>query len=159
MPLRPPIYDSALNTLRHYGKLPFVEYSVVKYQMGLTPQTPGGRYAGTPNAPLRVRRGALCAPWDHRKLTLVVPVPLGAAPQTPGGRYAGTPSAPLRRRRCVLCTPWGTSALVRVVPLSLGAFAPNRRPVASATVQPTGGEYRARTGDLLVANQALSQLS
>ena len=28
-----------------------------------------------------------------------------------------------------------------------------------ATIQYRGGEYRARTGDLLVANQALSQLS
>ena len=28
-----------------------------------------------------------------------------------------------------------------------------------ATAGKTGGEYRARTGDLLVANQALSQLS
>jgi hypothetical protein len=31
--------------------------------------------------------------------------------------------------------------------------------VASRQVVISGGEYRARTGDLLVANQALSQLS
>jgi hypothetical protein len=36
--------------------------------------------------------------------------------------------------------------------------APARRP--RSTISPKfGGEYRARTGDLLVANQALSQLS
>ena len=37
------------------------------------------------------------------------------------------------------------------LPLGFGA--------ASATRAKAGGEYRARTGDLLVANQALSQLS
>ena len=34
-----------------------------------------------------------------------------------------------------------------------------RRGARSAPPANTGGEYRARTGDLLVANQALSQLS
>ena len=35
---------------------------------------------------------------------------------------------------------------------------PDREP-AQAGLPDIGGEYRARTGDLLVANQALSQLS
>ena len=73
--------------LRYYGKLPFVGYSVVKYQSGLA-----------------------------------APNPAAAAPRQP--RWPHSASA--------------------------------RRAVRAIN---TGGEYRARTGDLLVANQALSQLS
>ena len=32
---------------------------------GCAPEPPGGRSAGTPNAPLRDRRGAPCAPWGR----------------------------------------------------------------------------------------------
>ena len=45
--------------------------------------------------------------------------------------------------------PWGTS--IRFVPLTQDSES-QEQPLA-------GGEYRDRTGDLLVANQALSQLS
>ena len=42
--LRPRISEiaPAPKTLRHYGKLPFVEYSVVKHQTGPRPEPPGG---------------------------------------------------------------------------------------------------------------------
>ena len=40
-------------------------------------------------------------------------------------------------------------------PLGFGETGPR----AANAVEKSGGEYRARTGDLLVANQALSQLS
>ena len=36
---------------------------------------------------------------------------------------------------------------------------PGLEPIAQSQEPELGGEYRARTGDLLVANQALSQLS
>src|SRR5262245_1685209 len=42
---------------------------------------------------------------------------------------------------------------------SLGCRAPGERAARQSRGVNLGGEYRARTGDLLVANQALSQLS
>ena len=50
--------------------------------------------------------------------------------------------------------------LARHSPISFMACPPKRSLDATASSDAkTGGEYRARTGDLLVANQALSQLS
>jgi hypothetical protein len=45
------------------------------------------------------------------------------------------------------------------LPISVVACLTEASPPRSLSQREAGGEYRARTGDLLVANQALSQLS
>ena len=51
----------------------------------------------------------------------------------------------------------GYSVVKELVPS--GVLAPRKAGATHGRVFNLGGEYRARTGDLLVANQALSQLS
>ena len=53
--------------------------------------------------------------------------------------------------------PFAEYSVVKDAASAPGASARPGR--ASRPVENSGGEYRARTGDLLVANQALSQLS
>jgi len=55
--------------------------------------------------------------------------------------------------------PLPASALARSGEQKLLNWLTNRRSPPSSCRAKVGGEYRARTGDLLVANQALSQLS
>jgi|RhiMethySRZTD1v2_1073278.scaffolds.fasta_scaffold479585_1 hypothetical protein len=70
---------------------------------------------------------------------------------SPTGSLAGTPYAPLR-------SP-GARQMARLK-LSADQSLPSRSSPRLWTPRAkAGGEYRARTGDLLVANQALSQLS
>ena len=69
------------------------------------------------------------------------------------------------------CRPSSPLTRLRRATVAVRTWLANRRPPprgrarqpkpasASAPAGEAGGEYRARTGDLLVANQALSQLS
>ena len=55
--------------------------------------------------------------------------------------------------------PFAGYSVVKDPPARLRAAARQMRDLRRHACQIRGGEYRARTGDLLVANQALSQLS
>jgi hypothetical protein len=143
-------------------KLPFAGYSVVKDHPGEI--SPLGTYGGSgrfPPDPLRsLTRGApkprsvrsrICLERRERCRSTNLPIllmPLARRKQdrknflsaSPPSRYGGQPS---------ISSPGGLPTVARF---------------RSARWQPNGsraevGEYRARTGDLLVANQALSQLS
>ena len=74
--------------------------------------------------------------------------PAGSA-RTSSNR-ASFPSNTTSLRKATVCRVFSCQGPSPRVPAGRSGPAPRR---------PTGGEYRARTGDLLVANQALSQLS
>jgi hypothetical protein len=118
--------------------------------LGASPRTPRGRSLAFRLAPL-----------PRASLTLGFGISFGL-------RHSLGCSASLRSARLILCVPASDF-------LSAGTFYSTRRAnvVQARPVQnlrelarqpkpiwaKAGGEYRARTGDLLVANQALSQLS
>ena len=82
----------------------------------------------------------------------------GGLPSNPVGVFPSAGTSYLMRFARPL------QAEARRIGLSRQDSRPGLRAIAVAVrrtgrERPTGGEYRARTGDLLVANQALSQLS
>ena len=113
-------------------KLPFAEYSVVKDQSGGTRPSETSRALGT-------------RPPDPLTRSLMGPLrPMPLARENPSNTR-------LNER---------IGAARRIPNCRAGALGPPaRRECQRHSPTKLGGEYRARTGDLLVANQALSQLS
>ena len=87
---------------------------------------------------------------------------VGYQPSAAGGRLRGsfTPNSLVFPMPAFAATRLGRGSLrTRRRPLQRAGL-PSRSPLARELQRAkAGGEYRARTGDLLVANQALSQLS
>ena len=160
-------------------KLPFAEYSVVKDQIGelRPPNPPLAHSAGTLKVPLRSLAGEVGPLSDLFRNTevakLITSVVDRCATKTQRSRSRPTsvrerPKGLITHRnfsktwskRCgrgrALCAP-RYSGLPPPFRLRRTAFA--GLPTVAPQGVKAGGEYRARTGDLLVANQALSQLS
>jgi hypothetical protein len=146
-------------------KLPFAEYSVVKDQMGALPPCP------------RDQLGALC-PRLGRSRGPFAPLRslAGTGPLSDrSSQHSSREEHELRRppKRCAACgfpsavAADGTSSEQRAhdrdrrrCARRLKSLTHSPKTFQRARPKPKiGGEYRARTGDLLVANQALSQLS
>ena|SRR5689334_20897977 len=147
-----------MQTLRVCGrkKLPFAEYSVVKDQPGgLRPPDPRSLTRRGPKARLRSLakakgpfRSTEAANIDY-VLAWSVRHNSGAQPAEASNNQAmdvgeGRPDGLTRSPRTFQRTP---------------AILWPANPPSRFALRRDGGEYRSRTGDLLVANQALSQLS
>ena len=168
-------------------KLPFAGYSVVKDQPGdCVPPDPLARsLAGTPRSPLRCRGASPCSSAQTLASLLGRRSAKGAkvAVREPASLPLGRVSQSMFRLRPVSC-PTSSRLHPTARCCRLGCLAsvhlrqtltPFAAPVdilrarsswlairsceRSERLAKDGGEYRARTGDLLVANQALSQLS
>ena len=137
---------------------------------GLRPSnSPTRSLAGTPYAPLRSRgrlafaqrlapRARLELPDSLTRVALrrAAPFARGASLSLGAWRRRDRPQTlqPVRRRRALAALLAPADSLRESLAGSPAAAARDRERLAEA-----GGEYRDRTGDLLVANQALSQLS
>jgi hypothetical protein len=132
-------------------KLPFAEYSVVKDQPGGSPPEPPARSLGeTPRPHSACLAGDSLRDTTVAKNTNYVGPPIGAPP-------AGFPFA-LPRMGPRLSSALTIGADVGARGDSTASLT-HRKLFKEPSQLEIGGEYRARTGDLLVANQALSQLS
>ena len=138
--------------------------------LGLSPKPPAAT-RGDPIAPLRGRRGALCAAWGTGASMSPDPLPptctdlavfiarlglrgiitLGLSPKPPAATR-GDPIAPLRGRRGALCAAWGTGASMSPSPLhptctDLGVCAVERCRLlvgmAGRRAEPSGDDWRA----------------
>jgi hypothetical protein len=166
--LTPPALAGAVDCGRK--KLPFAGYSVVKESVKLSAlqllevRLRLSARARQPLSKLMGRRRSQQAPFLLRarrhspELAIVT---------------SATPKCKLKcNLSCYSLTPWSASARSAFALSGYGATAfvcvarrqrarlPSRSPLPRQLRRAkAGGEYRARTGDLLVANQALSQLS
>jgi hypothetical protein len=151
-------------------KLPFAEYSVVKDQTrGATPPDPRSLTRRDPQARLRsLAKARAVRNTEVAKLITSALRPERVSPKldTSQGGRAQRPERTSAREGLMSLTRIAESFFKEPDPPSRDAL--RRTTFAPLACQPklvvvhrakVGGEYRARTGDLLVANQALSQLS
>jgi hypothetical protein len=148
------VFPPSLETLRVFcgsEKLPFAGYSVVKDHPGeITPR--GNSRKPRARSPDRLAR-SVAGPQAPRRS-------LASSPAT-----CRTPKVSLGR----LASEERTHARSKLIACSSRRFPQNGRSTLAGLPSRScsrserrakaGGEYRSRTGDLLVANQALSQLS
>jgi hypothetical protein len=180
---KPVCVNPMQNTARVCGrkKLPFAEYSVVKDQLGgRRPPNPPLAHSPGPEGPAPFRSlkpGVLFATLKSRKL---ITSSLGRC-ATRAARSRQKPATTKRRTSaCAETSQSLTRSPITFQRTRLRSFElrrdkpdgppqkfvwPSRSSPSRGFLAPrfggakAGGEYRSRTGDLLVANQALSQLS
>jgi hypothetical protein len=138
-------------------KLPFAEYSIVKDQLGGIAPNPQlvARSPLTAHAEANLFTSACRLARCSRSAQQSGPTSVGARPKSltraPKLFFKNQPDT----------AKVGLPTVARS-PLAVGPPSRFALPVGNLRVHSraeVGGEYRARTGDLLVANQALSQLS
>jgi hypothetical protein len=154
--LHPPLRASADSVFCGRKKLPFAGYSIVKECVEATGCQP---FSHQP-VERRLRGQPLSNSCEGRERCRSTNLPilltrLAAAQAGPEKLSGLTPIRPVR----LLFSQAGLPAVARSATLRPAFAKASADSLHVHSRAKAGGEYRARTGDLLVANQALSQLS